>query len=233
VPDWAVDRELAGYGLADVVAVPSRHVAESFVERGFPADKLFRNPFGTSLETFHSTVSPAGPPTILMTGTWSLQKGCDVLVEAWRRLPAGTRLLHVGAVGDAPLPRDPGFEHVDAVPQSELPKYYARAHVFALASRQEGLAVVQIQALACGLQLVCTTRTGGEDLRDFCATADAIHLAPPDDAERLACALASALRRAPAAGQLRDVLGDHREDTSWRAYAKRYEARMLEQLRNR
>jgi glycosyltransferase involved in cell wall biosynthesis len=33
-----------------------------------------------------------------------------------------------------------------------------------MASVQEGMAMVQIQALACGLPLICTTNTGGEDL---------------------------------------------------------------------
>jgi len=36
--------------------------------------------------------------------------------------------------------------------------------VFVMASIEEGLAMVQVQALACGLPLICTTNTGGEDL---------------------------------------------------------------------
>jgi glycosyltransferase involved in cell wall biosynthesis len=31
-------------------------------------------------------------------------------------------------------------------------------------SIEEGLALVQLQAMACGLPLICTTNTGGEDL---------------------------------------------------------------------
>jgi glycosyltransferase involved in cell wall biosynthesis len=33
-----------------------------------------------------------------------------------------------------------------------------------MASIEEGMAMVQMQALACGLPLICTTNTGGEDL---------------------------------------------------------------------
>ena len=33
-----------------------------------------------------------------------------------------------------------------------------------MASVEEGMAMVQMQALACGLPLICTTNTGGEDL---------------------------------------------------------------------
>ncbi len=219
-------RELAGYALADYVSVPSHQVAESFVERGVPAERLFINPFGTDLDVFRPTRAPRGEKTIVTTGAWSLQKGSDVLVEAWRRLPAGTRLLHVGPVVDAPLPRDACFEHVDAVSQAELPRYYAQGHVFAMASRQEGLALVQVQALACGLKLVCTTRTGGADLRAWTPTADAVTVVPPDDAGRLADALTEALRDLPAPGTTRDLLGENRAMFSWHAYAERYAARM-------
>ena len=33
-----------------------------------------------------------------------------------------------------------------------------------MSSIEEGMAMVQMQALACGLPLICTTNTGGEDL---------------------------------------------------------------------
>src|SRR4029453_17655357 len=103
---------------------------------------------------------PHATPTIIMVGAWSLQKGCDVLTEAWRRLPPGTRLLHVGPLGDAPLPGDMGFEHRDAVDQRQLTGCYAQAHVMALASRQEGRGLGLAQALGSGLLVAATEPTG-------------------------------------------------------------------------
>jgi alpha-maltose-1-phosphate synthase len=225
------ERELLGYGLSDVVTVPSHHVRQSFIDRGHAPERLFRNPFGVSLEQFQPTPAPAQQerPTILMTGAWMLRKGCDVLVEAWRKLP-GTRLLHVGPVVDAPLPSDPLFEHVDAVPQSELPRFYAQGHVFALASREEGLATVQAQALACGVPVVCTTMTGGLDLKPWTVTPEAVRVVPPDDPAALASALAQSLATVAPPGELRDLLGKYRPELSWSASARRYEQRLLAAL---
>jgi glycosyltransferase involved in cell wall biosynthesis len=229
VPD--VNRELAGYALADVITVPSRHVEESFLERGFPASKLFLNPFGVSLDAFRPTPAPpaSATKTVVMVGAWSMQKGCDVLVEAWRGL-SGVRLLHIGPILDAPVPSDSMFEHVDSVPQAELPEYYAQAHVLALASRQDGFGVVLAQALACGVKVVCTSRTGGEDLKVWTTRDDAVMLVPPDDPLRLRSALAAALERQPNPGALRDLLGDNRAELSWRASAIRYAKRMQQEL---
>ncbi|HIE58654.1 MAG TPA: glycosyltransferase, partial [Hydrogenothermaceae bacterium] len=49
-------------------------------------------------------------------------------------------------------------------PQNELYKYYSQGSIFVLPSLEEGFAMVQFQAMACGLPLICTTNTGGEDL---------------------------------------------------------------------
>jgi starch synthase len=229
--NFRYERELLSYALSDVITVPSHHVYQSFIEQGHAPEQLFKNPFGVSLDQFAPTRAPGkeGRPTILMTGAWSLRKGCDVLVQAWRKLP-GTRLLHVGPLAGAPLPDDPLFEHVDAVPQSELPKFYAQGHVFALASREEGLATVQVQALACGLPVVCTTMTGGFDLKPWTSTEDAVRVVPPDDPEALRAALEQALATSAPAGELRDLLGIHRKELSWTASARRYEQRLLRAL---
>ncbi|MFR7464137.1 MAG: glycosyltransferase [Phocaeicola vulgatus] len=50
------------------------------------------------------------------------------------------------------------------IPESELVNYYSKAKVFVLLSKDEGLALVQPQAVACGLPLVITKHTGGDDL---------------------------------------------------------------------
>lgn len=220
----SIGRELSDYQLADTVVVPSRHVVESFVERGFPEERLFRNPYGVDLGMFPPTPSPSGSPTIVTSGLWSYRKGVDVLVEAWRRLSRErrVRLLHVGDVSDAPLPRESGFEHHDKIDQLRLSALYAQGHVFALGSREEGLALVQAQALASGLPLVCTDRTGGADLRELCADPSLIEVVPHDDPWALAAALARSLERAQRATGLRDPFGAARDRLSWRAYGERY-----------
>jgi glycosyltransferase involved in cell wall biosynthesis len=230
VPAYAVSRELCDYDRADVVSLLSRHCEESFLDVGFPAGKLVRNPLGVDLNMFPPTPAPPpNPPTVVMAGNWSYQKGCDVLTEAWRKLP-GVNLVHVGPVSDCPLPTDPHFQHYDKVDQPRLVDFYRRSHVFALASRQEGMAIVIPQALASGLRVVCTDRTGGEDLRGYVDDPDVIQVVPSDRADALAGALSDALRTAGTETGPRDRLGAGRDALSWAAYGKRYEAELLRRL---
>lgn len=180
--------------------MPSSPVVHSFIEEAPQLQpKLFVNPYGVKLELFPQRTGhrPNGPPQVLFVGGWSLRKGVDVLVEAIRALP-GVHLTHVGELVDQPFPQDDTqFTHMGAVPQWQLKDHYARADVMVLASREEGLALVQPQALASGLPLVCTTRTGGADLALSPELSERISVVQPDDAEALAWALASALEKGP------------------------------------
>jgi glycosyltransferase involved in cell wall biosynthesis len=222
VPEYIIERELDGYAIADRIVIPSHHVAQSFMEQGVPVEKLFRNAYGADLSMFQPTLALTDrPPTILFVGTWSYRKGVDLLVTAWRRLK-GVKLLHVGAAGDAPLPDMEGFEHVNPVPQWRLREYYARAHLFVLASREEGLSLVQVQALACGLPVICTDRTGGEDLQEKLFDKERVTVVPHDSADALVDGIRKGLARAARMNGIRDGLGAARNRFTWRAYAERY-----------
>lgn len=230
---FVIERELAGYEIADRIVVPSSHVAESFVERD-PSlmPKLFVNPYGVDLEQFpqHQSSAKVGPKTVLFVGSWSRRKGADILVDAIQRLDC-VRLLHVGAIVDVPFPfENELFEHVEAVPQWRLQDYYRRAHLFVLASREEGLALVQLQALASGLPLVCTARTGGEDLRLSRALADRITIAAPDDLDALTRALGDSLERLSTGDGIETLSRGDRSLLSWQAYGRRYCQELLDSI---
>ena len=227
--EFIVERECAGYELADRIAVPSSPVVNSFLaEAPHLQKKLFLNPYGVDLDLFPQRAGPRpdGPPRVLFVGSWSLRKGVDVLVPAIRSLP-GVRLAHVGQLGDQPFPQDdPQFEHVGPVPQWQLKEHYARADAFVLASREEGLALVQPQALASGLPIVCTTRTGGADLALSPELSRRISVVPPDNADALAQALLDTLEIGQGRPWAPLPMVD-RALLSWQAYGARYRQELL------
>jgi glycosyltransferase involved in cell wall biosynthesis len=222
VSEFMIARELAGYALCDRIIVPSEHVVESFLPWPDHAAKLFLNPLGVDLDQFpmrkHAPAKDIA--TVLFVGQWSYRKGVDVLVKAIEGLP-NTRLIHVGAMSDAPFPDGPQFLHHDHVPQAELPKYYDAAHVFVLPSREDGFGVVLSQALASGLRVVCTDRTGGPDLARLEGISGLIKIVPPDDIEALRRAINDSFAEMADEQGSAPISANARHNLSWTSYAKR------------
>jgi len=61
-------------------------------------------------------------------------------------------------------PKNSKITYIGHIPQKELFKYYSQSSVFVIMSIEEGLALVQPQAMACGLPVIYTVNTGGEDI---------------------------------------------------------------------
>jgi glycosyltransferase involved in cell wall biosynthesis len=170
-PGHIVLREEAIYALADAITVPSQVARRSFVAMGVAADKVHVIPYGVRLDKF----APGPPPPadsfeVLFAGQIGLRKGIPYLLEAYARLRhPRKRLTLAGAVQEdvRQLLRTLPTEHVTfagTLSQTELAAAMSRSHVLALPSVEEGLALVQGQAMACGCPVVATTATGAEDL---------------------------------------------------------------------
>lgn len=223
VPDINVKRELKGYELADYISIASQHVLCSFVERGYPLEKLFVNPYGVDLKDFYPE-SAEKEYDVVMVGGWNYRKGVDLLTQACRELHLS--LLHVGGIGDMAFPKDERFHHVDPVDQKQLIHYYNKGHIFALASREEGMAMVQMQAIACGLPIVCSMHTGGSDIGEVTGMKNWIFEMEEYTVEELKRQILLALDFSKTC----DPKTLRLENLSWEAYGKRYAAFLWEKL---
>jgi starch synthase len=178
---WGVDhpvsdirdivREEKIYELADAITVPSDFAARSFLESGLPASKIHVIPYGVRLAKFSRTGEP--PPgrfEVLFAGSVSLRKGIPYLLEAFANVHHTAKRLRVAGpihpdmktvLGRLPQHQ---VEFLGAVPQGQMAKLMSTSHVMVLPSIEEGLALVQGQALACGCPVIASTNTGGENL---------------------------------------------------------------------
>jgi len=166
-----IKREQAEYEASDMITVPSGFVWQSFKDFGFPNEKLARIPYGVSLSRFQPVAEPDPERfEVLFVGGVTLRKGIPYLLESFARLDHPKKRLRI--VGKVPeetkglLSRLPtaNVEFLGHCPQHELKEIMSRSHVLALPSVEEGLALVQAQAMACGCALVATRNTGASDL---------------------------------------------------------------------
>jgi len=168
-----IAREEREYEEADLITVPSSFAYRSFVDAGVPERKLRLIPYGVDLTRFQKV---AEPPTdsfeVLFVGGVNIRKGIPYLLQAFAKLThRAKRLTIVGGCDPAMLswlhasglPLE-GVTLTGSVPQPQLKAIMSRAHVMVLPSVEEGLALVQAQALACGCPVIGTHNSGGEDL---------------------------------------------------------------------
>lgn len=219
VPDANVRRELQDYKNADYIAVASKHVYESFVKQCFDTSKLFVNPYGVDLSMFHPMDNVKKEYDVIMVGGWSYRKGCDLIEAAVRN--TNYRFLHVGGIVDLPFPKGEQFTHIPPVDQKELVKYYNKAKVFLLPSREEGLAMVQAQAIACNLPLVGSKDSGAEDLQAMVQQPQFITIIKDYSADAVMEAVDEALEKYKLLGN-EPYVGDAVANLTWTSYGKRY-----------
>lgn len=211
--------DLHKYEVCDYLSVPASHAVRSFVSHGISAEKIFSNPYGVDFSQFYPTTC-SGEFDLLYVGGWRFEKGCDLITALCERYQY--RFLHVGSLVNMPFPELPNMTHVDAVDQGSLVNYYQRARVFILPSRAEGLAMVQVQAIACGLPVVCSAETGGIDLQRQLTDRRWIIEMKDLTVESLHECVEAALSLASTQSGVRNYAGKDIDNFSWSAYGRRY-----------
>ena len=157
------------FAMADAVICASSFTKHSLAAAGStkPAHVVG---YGVDLELFSArVVAPAARAlTVGFVGALSQRKGARYLLAALAALPRGSArlILYTRASVDRDLIR--GFESVDVeirggLTDAELAADLKRCDLVALPSIAEGFGLVILEAMACGVPVLCTTSTGGAD----------------------------------------------------------------------
>ncbi|MBC8053461.1 MAG: glycosyltransferase family 4 protein [Sphingobacteriaceae bacterium] len=185
------DLRLKTYDEADSILCPSEFVRRSFLEKGFSPERLLKVNFGfppIEVGSQHKDPKPDDTFRVLYVGQLHYRKGLRYAIEAFKRLKHPRKEFVI--VG--PKTTITGLEKTQ-IPDSvvftgplkgeDLKNQYRSASVFVLPSLEEGLALVQGEALAFGIPLLITTNTGGGDIIE-----DGVEgfIVPPADVNALA-----------------------------------------------
>ncbi len=174
ISKYIIEKEKKEYELADYIMVPSEFAKKTFLEKGFNENKIIKNSYGVDLEEFkpdNLIRNSESKFRIIYTGTVSVRKGIMYLLEVFDDLKLeNTELLIVGNIEEdlnKVLKKYKSNKKIifkKSVKQSELKKFYDISHVFVTCSIEEGLSMVQIQAMSSGLPVICTINSGGQEI---------------------------------------------------------------------
>ncbi len=164
---------LEEYETSDFIMVPSSHVAHSFEKHGIKKEKVKIVPYGVDLSFFNPKKKIPSSFKALFVGRITPLKGVDFLLESWRLFekmyPKKGALHLVGSID--PIMKNSisknSFSSIHfhpACPQKDLALWYQSSSVLILPSLQEGMAMVQVESLACATPVIGTERTGIVDI---------------------------------------------------------------------
>ncbi len=164
-----VQKELREYELADYISVPSSFARRTFVERGISEGRLLTMSLGVDLAEFWPLPKQDAVFRVVYAGRLELQKGVHYLLQAFSELKLpGAELWLIGLRSGEMEPflerYEGSYTHIDHVSQPQLREYYSQCSVLVLPSVHDGFGMVLPQAMACGLPVICTENTAGEDL---------------------------------------------------------------------
>jgi glycosyltransferase involved in cell wall biosynthesis len=157
------------FAMADAAICASSFTKHSLASAGSKAPAHVVG-YGVDLDLFSArTVSPSAKPlTVGFVGALSQRKGARYLLGALAALPKGSAklVLYTRAAVDRDLFR--GFESVDieikgGLSDAQLAEDLKQCDLVALPSIAEGFGLVILEAMACGVPVLCTTSTGGAD----------------------------------------------------------------------
>jgi glycosyltransferase involved in cell wall biosynthesis len=162
-------KEEEEYDLATRLLCPSDFVVKTFLDKGFPRERLVRHTYGYDETVYFDrgeTPNPGRNLIMLFVGACAVRKGLHYALEAWLRSPVsrtGTFLI-AGEFLDvykeklAPMLAHPSVKVLGH--RSDVPELMRKSDVLILPTIEEGSALVTSEARGSGCVLLVSEAAG-------------------------------------------------------------------------
>ncbi|MCP9884173.1 glycosyltransferase family 4 protein [Synechococcus sp. ATX 2A4] len=219
VVEAGIARDREKWALSNQVLVPSAYCWESSVALGCDPAKLALVPYGIPEHWFELKPDPV-PGRILFVGQVGLRKGSHVLAAACQQLRLHHQSFECRVAGpcqvDITGPLFAGPTYLGQVPRSQIQEEFRRADLFVLPTLAEGMAVVHLEAMACGVPVITTPHCGSvvrNGVDGF--------IVPIRNAELLAARMEQLLNDRNLRDQMAHSARARARDYTWKRYGER------------
>jgi glycosyltransferase involved in cell wall biosynthesis len=209
--------------LADLILCASTFTRRSLEASGVAPQKISVIPYGVHTETFKfGRPSGDAPLKVLYVGQKVARKGLRMLLRVWQQLqPTNASLVLAGGhVRDESVLR--GFESLfietPRISLCDLVRLFQEADIFVLPSLAEGFGHVYLEALSCGVPIICTENTGGPDI---VCHGESGWILPAGDPVALADCLSWAFSHRRQLREMRETARAVAERYSWHRFRER------------
>ena len=224
-PEEKLARKEEELRLADRITCPSQFVLESIpleVRKHTPCQI---SPFGSPVRT--SAVpkvkrDKSGLLKVLFVGSMSQRKGLADLFKAMKLLKKDPVKLSI--LGQPSMPMDfyrkqfSDFRYYPPCTNTKVREIMHQHDALVLPSIVEGRALVQQEALACGIPIIVTKNAGGEDLINKGTTG---YLVPIRSPEKIAKAISSIIANRKNRDEIQKLCQKKARKYTWANYAQK------------
>ncbi len=157
------------YALADYLLCPSDFVARTFLDRGFPKEKLLRHQYGFNETQFYPASAPKTDGkglAVLFAGGCAPRKGLHYALDAWLQSSAhreGKFLIAGGFIAGYAECLSKYLSHPSVKVlghRNDIPDLMRQSDILILPSIEEGSALVTSEARGCGCVLLVSDAAG-------------------------------------------------------------------------
>tara|TARA_B100000035_G_scaffold141899_1_gene120728 strand:- start:3292 stop:4542 length:1251 start_codon:yes stop_codon:yes gene_type:complete len=223
-PEEKLFRKEEELRLADRITCPSQFVLDSIPlkirQKTACQISQFGSPRYEPLNFERSTQN--NTLKVLFVGSMSQRKGLADLFEAMKLLSGEPVSLSI--LGQPSMPMEfyrkqlAEFAYFPPCPNLKVREIMKEHDALVLPSIVEGRALVQQEALSCGLPIIVTPNAGGEDLVDEGITG---HLIPIRSPEKIATAIRTLIAKGRKIDEIRQLCQTKAKQYSWASYAQR------------
>ena len=223
-PEEKLFRKEEEYRIADRITCPSKFVLDSIPLEIRQKTPCQISPFGSppSEPVDFERSQKSDILKLLFVGSMSQRKGLADLFEAMKLLNGEPVTLSI--LGQPSLPigfyrkQFPEFHYYPPCANSKVRKIMMEHDALVLPSIVEGRALVQQEALSCGLPIIVTPNAGGEDLVEEGKTG---HIIPIRSPESIAEAIGTLLENNINKSEVQHYCQKKAKQNSWEKYAQR------------
>jgi glycosyltransferase involved in cell wall biosynthesis len=156
----------------DYIVAFSDFVKSSYVEHGYPSERVFIAPQDIDVRFFNPAVQQNDVFRVIYVAYSNPLKGLHYLLDAWKNLHIpNSELVLVGGYGAMPeqlrkqydliIENNSTIKQVNHTDNKELQRLYQSSSVLVFPSLTESLSRVTVEAMACGLPLITTEKARG------------------------------------------------------------------------
>jgi len=222
-PEEKLFRKEEELRLADRITCPSQFVLNSIPMEIRQKTPCQISPFGSPMcEPSNVEISPKNDALkLLFVGSMSQRKGLADLFEALKLLKEEPISLSI--LGQPSMPREfyrkkfAEFEYFSPCSNQRVREIMNAHDALVLPSIVEGRALVQQEALSCGLPIIVTPNAGGEDLVEEGITG---HLVPIRSPEKIAQAILAMTQNKNSKEEIRKLCQEKAMRYTWANYAQ-------------